>query len=76
MFKKGEVKLQSKTFISVQEVAEELGVSKSYAYRVVKQLNEELKQQGYLTVLLLFVFRLSFPTHFCPLPCVHSLFSK
>lgn len=50
MFKKGEVILQSKTFISVQEVAEELGVSKSYAYRVVKQLNEELKKQGYLTV--------------------------
>ena len=44
MFKKGEVILQSKTFISVQEVAEELGVSKSYAYRVVKQLNEELKK--------------------------------
>lgn len=50
MFKKGKVILQSKTFISVQEVAEELGVSKSYAYRVVKQLNEELKKQGYLTV--------------------------
>lgn len=50
MFKKGEVNLQGKTFISVQEVAEELGVSKSYAYRVVKQLNEELEQQGYLTV--------------------------
>ena len=50
MFRKGEENLQSKTFISVQEVAEELGVSKSYAYRVVKQLNEELKQQGYLTV--------------------------
>lgn len=42
--------MQGKTFISVQEVAEELGVSKSYAYRVVKQLNDELKQQGYLTV--------------------------
>ena len=38
--------MQGKTFISVQEVAEELGVSKSYAYKVVKQLNEELKQQG------------------------------
>lgn len=50
MFRKGEENLQSKTFISVQEVAEELGVSKSYAYRVVKQLHEELKQQGYLTV--------------------------
>ena len=50
MFKKGEANLQGKTFISVQEVAEELGVSKSYAYKVVKQLNEELKQRGYLTV--------------------------
>lgn len=37
-------------FMSVTEVAEELGVSKSYAYRVVRQLNEELKRLGYLTV--------------------------
>lgn len=50
MFRKEEENLQGKTFISVQEVAEELGVSKSYAYRVVKKFNEELKQQGYLTV--------------------------
>lgn len=40
----------SQTFMSVDEVAKELGVSKSYAYRVVKQLNEELMQLGYLTV--------------------------
>lgn len=37
-------------FMNVSEVAEELGVSKSYAYRVVRQLNEELKKLGYLTV--------------------------
>lgn len=36
--------------MSVQEVADELGVSKSYAYKVVKQLNEELRKLGYLTV--------------------------
>lgn len=42
--------MENKTFMNVNEVAETLGVSKSYAYRVVKQLNEELKQQGYLTV--------------------------
>ncbi|MCB6200819.1 HTH domain-containing protein [Extibacter muris] len=42
--------MENKTFMSVQEVADELGVSKSYAYKVVKQLNEELKKLGYLTV--------------------------
>jgi len=40
----------SQTFMSVDEVARELEVSKSYAYRIVKQLNEELRQLGYLTV--------------------------
>ena len=34
----------------LEEVAAELGVSKSYAYKIVKQLNEELKKLGYLTV--------------------------
>ena len=42
--------MENKTFLSVQEVADELGVSKSYAYKVVRQLNEELKKLGYLTV--------------------------
>ncbi|MEG1336746.1 MAG: HTH domain-containing protein [Clostridiales bacterium] len=42
--------MENQTFMSVQEVADELGVSKSYAYKVVKQLNEELKKLGYLTV--------------------------
>ena len=36
--------------MTVEEVAAELGVSKSYAYKIVKQLNEELKKLGYLTV--------------------------
>ena len=36
--------------MTVQEVAVELGVSKSYAYKVVKQLNEEMQKLGYLTV--------------------------
>lgn len=40
----------NKTFMTVQEVADELGVSKSYAYKVVKQLNEEMQKLGYLTV--------------------------
>ena len=40
----------SNTFMYVDEVAEEMGVSKSYAYKIVKKLNEELKSMGYLTV--------------------------
>jgi predicted transcriptional regulator len=36
--------------MTVDEVAAELGVSKSYAYKIVKQLNDELQKLGYLTV--------------------------
>lgn len=34
----------------VEEVAKELGVSKSYAYKIVQKLNNELKEQGFLTI--------------------------
>lgn len=36
----------SNTFMRVDEVADEMGVSKSYAYKVVQKLNEELKSMG------------------------------
>ena len=36
--------------IHASEVAEELGVSVPYAYKIVRQLNEELQKKGYLTV--------------------------
>lgn len=42
--------MDNKIFMTVQEVADELGVSKLYAYKVVKQLNEEMQKLGYLTV--------------------------
>ena len=38
------------TFMRVDDVAAELGVSKSYAYKIVRMLNTELKNMGYLTV--------------------------
>jgi len=38
------------SFMKVHEVAEVLGVSNSYAYRVIGQLNAELKKQGYITI--------------------------
>lgn len=40
----------SNTFLRVEEVAEEMGVSKSYAYKIVQKLNKELKSMGYITV--------------------------
>lgn len=40
----------STTFMKVQDVADELGFSKSYAYKIVQQLNEELKAQGFITI--------------------------
>jgi len=36
--------------MKVQDVADELGVSKSYAYKIVQKLNEELKSQGFITI--------------------------
>ena len=40
----------STTFMKVQDVADELGVSKSYAYKIVQNLNDELKAQGFITI--------------------------
>jgi transposase len=34
----------------VEDVAQELDVSKSYTYKIVQRLNAELKAQGYLTI--------------------------
>ncbi len=40
----------NQSFMSAMEVAEELGVSKAYAYKVVRELNEELRSKGFQTV--------------------------
>lgn len=37
-------------FIDAQEVANELGTSKAYAYKLIKRLNEEMKASGFITV--------------------------
>lgn len=37
-------------FVTASEVAEELGVSKPVAYKLVRQMNEELNQQGFITI--------------------------
>ena len=37
-------------FITAEEVQQVLDVSRSKSYQIVRQLNKELKAQGYLTV--------------------------
>ena len=37
-------------FITAAEVAEIMGISRSKAYQIVREMNRELKSQGYLTV--------------------------
>ena len=42
--------MKNASFMKVDEVAQELGISKSYAYKIVQKLNEELKRKGFLTI--------------------------
>lgn len=42
--------MASSMFMRVDEVAEELCISKSHAYKVVHRLNKELKGMGYVTI--------------------------
>lgn len=42
--------MTNNTFMRVDEVAEILGISKSYVYKIVKKLNDELKEKGFLTI--------------------------
>ena len=40
----------SNQFMRADEVARELGISKSFAYKLIRQLNQELKERGFLTI--------------------------
>ena len=42
--------MENNAFMRVDEVAQVLSVSKSYAYKLVQKLNAELKEMGYLTI--------------------------
>lgn len=37
-------------FMSADEVAKEMNVSKAYAYRIIQRLNKEMQDMGYITV--------------------------
>lgn len=42
--------MTDKNFMRVEDVARELDVSKSYAYKIVQKLNKELAAKGYITI--------------------------
>ena len=42
--------MERTSFMRVDEVAQELGISKSYAYKIVQKLNAELKEKGFMTI--------------------------
>ena len=42
--------MESTSFMRVDEVAQELGISKSYAYKIVQKLNAELSSKGFITI--------------------------
>ena len=42
--------MENTSFMRVEEVARELGVSKSYAYKIVQKLNADLRAKGFLTI--------------------------
>ena len=37
-------------FVTANEVAEIMGISRSKAYQIVREMNKELKTMGYITV--------------------------
>ena len=42
--------MKEQIFITVSEAADMLGISKSHAYKIVRDLNRDMKAMGYLTI--------------------------
>ena len=42
--------MANQTFLRAEEVAKELGVSKAYAYKLIRSLNNDLRKQGFITI--------------------------
>ena len=37
-------------FMTADEVAKEMNISKAYAYKIIQKLNREMQEMGYITV--------------------------
>lgn len=42
--------VEKQSFMRAEEVAKELEISVSHAYKIMRKLNAELKTQGYMTI--------------------------
>lgn len=42
--------MKNELFVTAGEVAQNLGVSKPFAYKLVRQMNEELETKGFITI--------------------------
>jgi len=47
---KGGAYMEKKILVTAAEIAEELGVSRAFAYGLIKKLNRELEEKGYITI--------------------------
>lgn len=44
--------MEKKIFYNVEDVMTMLMISKSHAYKIIRELNQDLKAQGYMTITL------------------------
>jgi len=42
--------MEAKTFLRASDVAQELDVSPAYAYKLIRKLNAELQERGFITI--------------------------
>ena len=42
--------IEKQSFMRAEDVAKELGISVSHAYKIMRELNQELKEKGYLII--------------------------
>ena len=48
--KEGIIMNNDKIFLNADDVAEELNISKPFAYKLIRNLNSELKAKGFVTI--------------------------
>jgi hypothetical protein len=46
----GGIKLDDKMFVRADDIAKDLDVSTPFAYRLIREMNAELRAKGYMTV--------------------------
>ncbi len=47
---KGGYCMSDKIYLTAEDIARELDVSKTFAYKIIRELNIELKEKSYITI--------------------------